>query len=74
MNIVLISSLRLGLNGFSNPIQDPKIEEENIVQGSKVKIDESENILLKRLSKSPVYVKNTPDDRWELHKEKEGHG
>ena len=28
-------------------------------------MDESGNILLKRLGKSPVYVKNTPEDRWE---------
>lgn len=55
---------RLGLNGFSNPMRDPKTEEfkENIGQGAKVKMDESGNILLKRLSKSPVYVKNTPED------------
>ena len=58
-------SVRLGLNGFSNPMRDPKTEEfkENIGQGAKVKMDESGNILLKRLSKSPVYVKNTPEDR-----------
>jgi len=55
---------RLGLNGFSNPMRDPKTEEfkENISQGAKVKMDESGNILIKRLSKSPVYVKNTPED------------
>lgn len=55
---------RLGLNGFSNPNRDPKTEEfkENIGQGAKVKMDESGNILLKRLGKSPVYVKNTPED------------
>ena len=46
-------------------MRDPKTEEfkENIGQGAKVKMDESGNILLKRLSKSPVYVKNTPEDR-----------
>jgi len=55
---------RLGLNGFTNPMRDPKTEEfkENIGQGAKVKMDESGNILLKRLGKSPVYVKNTPED------------
>lgn len=55
---------RLGLNGFSNPSRDPKTEEfkENIGQGAKVKMDESGNILLKRLGKSPVFVKNTPED------------
>ena len=53
-------------------MRDPKTEEfkENIGQGAKVKMDESGNILLKRLSKSPVYVKNTPEDRWEQHMEK----
>ena len=57
-------------------MRDPKTEEfkENIGQGVKVKFDESGNILLKRLSKSPVYVKNTPEDRWEQHTEKEGQG
>jgi len=55
---------RLGLNGFSNPMRDPKTEEfkEALGQGAKVKMDESGNILLKRLGKSPVYVKNTPED------------
>ena len=45
-------------------MRDPKTEEfkENISQGAKVKMDESGNILIKRLSKSPVYVKNTPED------------
>lgn len=55
---------RLGLNGFSNPMRDPKTEEfkEHIGQGAKVKMDESGNILIKRLSKSGVYVKNTVDE------------
>ena len=72
MHIILLSSLRLGLNGFCNPIQDPKTEEfkKNIGQGAKVKMHEPGNILLKLLSKSPVYVKNTPEDRWEQHTEK----
>ena len=57
-------------------MQDPMTKEfkENIKQGGNVKINKSGNILLKRLSKSPFYVKNTPEDRWEQHKEKEGHG
>jgi len=55
---------RLGLNGFSNPMRDPKTEEfkESLGQGAKVKMDESGNILLKRLGKAPVYVKNTTED------------
>ena len=39
---------------------DPKqhgLNETNEFQGAKVKMDESGNILLKRLGKSPVYVK-----------------
>jgi len=55
---------RLGLNGFSNPMRDPKTEEfkELIGHGAKVKMDESGNILLKRLSSSQVFVKNPPED------------
>ena len=33
------------------------LNERNKFQGAKVKMDESGNILLKRLGKSPVYVK-----------------
>lgn len=45
-------------------MRDPKTEEfkEMIGQGAKVKMDESGNILLKRLSNSQVFVKNTPDE------------
>ena len=45
-------------------MRDPKTEEfkEMIGQGAKVKMDESGNILLKRLSSSQVFVKNNPDD------------
>ena len=45
-------------------MRDPKTEEfkEMIGQGAKVKMDESGNILLKRLSSSQVYVKNNPDE------------
>lgn len=54
----------MGLNGFSNPMRDPKTEEfkEMIGQGAKVKMDESGNILLKRLSSSQVFVKNSPEE------------
>jgi len=55
---------RLGLNGFTNPMRDPKTEEfkELIGQGAKIKMDESGNILIKRLSKSGVFVKDTVDE------------
>jgi len=55
---------RLGLNGFSNPMRDEKIEEfkETIGLGAKVKMDESGNILIKRLSKSPVFLKTALED------------
>ena len=43
-------------------MRDPKTEEfkELIGHGTKVKMDESGNILLKRLSSSQVFVKNPP--------------
>ena len=55
---------RLGMNGFVNPRRDPKTEEfkASIGLGAKVKMDESGNVLIKRLSKSSVYVKNSPED------------
>lgn len=55
---------RLGLNGFTNPMRDPKTEEfkEHIGQGAKIKMDESGNILIKRLSKSGVFIKDTVDE------------
>lgn len=45
-------------------MRDPKTEEfkEMIGQGAKVKMDESGNILLKRLSSSQVFVKNNPEE------------
>ena len=45
-------------------MRDPKTEEfkELIGHGAKVKMDESGNILLKRLSSSQVFVKNPPED------------
>jgi len=55
---------RLGMNGFANPMRDPKTEEfkANIGLGAKVKMDEQGNVLIKRLSKTNVYVKNSPED------------
>ena len=50
--------LRIGLNGFENPMRDPKVDEVKslIGQGCKVKMDATGNILVKRLSRAPVYV------------------
>ncbi|XP_065574325.1 uncharacterized protein LOC136036181 isoform X4 [Artemia franciscana] len=50
---------RIGLNGFDNPMRDPKTEEikRHIGQGVKLKMDDAGNILVKRLAKSNVYIK-----------------
>jgi len=55
---------RIGLAGFENPMRDPKTEEVKraIGQGCKVKMDDSGNILVKRIAKSGVYVKMTSED------------
>jgi len=55
---------RIGVNGFENPMRDPKTEEfkAQIGQGCKVKMDETGNILVKRFSKASVYVKNTIEE------------
>ena len=52
---------RIGLAGFDNPMRDPKTEEvkRHIGQGCKIKMDDSGNILIKRIAKSNVYVKPT---------------
>lgn len=52
---------RIGLAGFDNPMRDSKTEEvkRHIGQGCKIKMDDSGNILIKRIAKSNVYVKNT---------------
>ena len=49
------------MNGFDNPMRDQKTEDIKalIGQGCKVKMDGTGNILVKRLARSPVYVKNT---------------
>ena len=52
---------RIGVNGFENPMRDPKTEEfkNQIGQGCKVKMDETGNILIKRFSKATVrYIKS----------------
>ena len=60
----MIFIYRIGVNGFENPMRDPKTEEFKlqIGQGCKVKMDETGNILVKRFSKSGVYVKNTIEE------------
>lgn len=57
-------AFRIGVNGFENPMRDPKTEEfkAQIGQGCKVKMDETGNILIKRFSKSSVYVKNVIEE------------
>lgn len=59
--------MRIGLCGFDNPMRDPKTEmlKQHIGQGIKVKMDDAGNILVRRYSKSNVYVKstaNTPNE------------
>ncbi|XP_022254249.1 uncharacterized protein LOC106469979 [Limulus polyphemus] len=50
---------RIGLCGFDNPMRDPKTEEvkRNIGNGVKIKMDGAGNIMVKRCSKSNVFVK-----------------
>jgi hypothetical protein len=50
---------RIGLNGFENPMRDGKTDEilRHIGQGIKIKMDDAGNILIKRVSKNPVYIK-----------------
>merc|ERR1719264_2512866 len=52
---------RIGVAGFDNPMRDVGSEEtiRQIAQGFKLKMDDMGNILIKRLSKSPVYARNT---------------
>ena len=50
---------RIGVNGFENPLRDPKTAEFKlqIGAGCKMKMDETGNILIKRFSERNVYVK-----------------
>lgn len=50
---------KLALNGFDNPDRDSKTEEcrKRIGKGIRIKMDNFGNILIKRLSKSGVYIK-----------------
>lgn len=58
------SFYRIGVNGFENPMRDPKTEEfkAQIGQGCKIKMDETGNILIKRFSKHSIFVKNTIEE------------
>ena len=62
--LIIYIFFRIGVNGFENPMRDPKTEEfkSQIGQGAKVKMDETGNILVKRFSKAGVYVKNTIEE------------
>ncbi|KAL7039258.1 hypothetical protein ACKWTF_009847 [Chironomus riparius] len=53
--------MRIGLCGFDNPMRDHKTDElkRHIGQGVKIKMDDAGNILVRRYSKSNVYVKST---------------
>ncbi|XP_055623714.1 uncharacterized protein LOC129767118 [Toxorhynchites rutilus septentrionalis] len=53
--------MRIGLCGFDNPMRDHKTEEvkRHVGQGVKIKMDDAGNILIRRYSKSNVYVKST---------------
>jgi len=55
---------RIGLAGFENPMRDAKTEEVKrlIGHGCKIKMDDSGNILVKRIAKSNVYVKMTSEE------------
>lgn len=50
---------RIGLCGFDNPMRDPRTEElkKQVGHGVKIKMDDGGNIMIKRVSKSNVYVK-----------------
>ncbi|KAF8778106.1 Dwarfin sma-2 like protein [Argiope bruennichi] len=57
---------KIGLNGFENPMRDPKTEEakRHIGHGVKIKMDDAGNIIIKRASKNAVFAKdvNGPED------------
>jgi len=55
---------RIGVNGFENPMRDSKTRDckGQIGAGCKLKMDDSGNILVKRLAKSAIYVKNTLEE------------
>lgn len=58
---IFIYFFRIGLCGFDNPMRDQKTEDarRHVGQGVKIKMDDNGNILVRRYSKSNVYVKST---------------
>ncbi|XP_076260183.1 uncharacterized protein LOC143196405 isoform X1 [Rhynchophorus ferrugineus] len=55
---------RIGMAAFENPLRDKKTEEcrRHIGHGVKIKMDESGNILIKRLSRSNIFIRKTTLD------------
>lgn len=55
---------RIGVNGFNNPSRDQKTAnfKDQIGKGCKIKMDDSGNILVKRLSRSNIYVSSTKEE------------
>ncbi|XP_017147378.1 uncharacterized protein LOC108159014 [Drosophila miranda] len=53
--------VRIGLNGFENPMRDSetKVIKKSIGDGFKVKMDEIGNIFIKRYGKSNIFVNNS---------------
>uniref|UniRef100_A0A1I8P3Y3 MH2 domain-containing protein n=1 Tax=Stomoxys calcitrans TaxID=35570 RepID=A0A1I8P3Y3_STOCA len=53
--------VRIGLNGFENPMRDSEIKviKKSIGDGFKIKMDEIGNVFIKRYGKSGVFVHNT---------------
>lgn len=56
--------MRIGLNGFDNPLRDKKTDElkRHITQGVKIKMDDAGNILVRRYAKSNVYARSTTNN------------
>merc|ERR1719249_2921 len=57
---------RIGLAGFDNPLRDSKTEEvkRHIGQGCKIKMDDSGNILIKRIAKSNDISDRDARSKW----------
>ncbi|EDW47467.1 uncharacterized protein LOC6608731 [Drosophila sechellia] len=53
--------VRIGLNGFDNPMRDAetKVIKKSIGDGFKIKMDDTGNIFIKRYGKSSIYVNST---------------
>ena len=53
---------RIGLNGFNNPMRDRKVASVKAtidMEGVKIRMDEHGSLLVKRLCKNPVYLRET---------------